>query len=128
MNALASKSKEIRRYSYEFLNQLLQCWESYHLEKHIQVLQQAIRKGIGDADQEARLYARKAFWSFKIHFPKQANILLETFDAKTQKLLQTGTTTTATSGSIKNIHEAAEQSAKQQFTKTPAVETNGGKY
>lgn len=104
MTALTSKSKEIRRCSYEFLNQMLMCWETNHLDKYQQSLQNAIRKGIGDADQEARLFSRKAFWSFHQHFPKQGQILLDSFDAKTQKLLQTGSNGPSF-GSMKNLNE-----------------------
>ena len=117
MTALTSKSKEIRRCSYEFLNQVLVCWETSHLDKHVQSLQNAIRKGIGDADQDARLFSRKAFWSFHAHFPKQGSIMLESFDAKTQKLLQTGSVG-PTFGSMKSLHDACNnyQSLPQDST------------
>jgi hypothetical protein len=41
------------------LNQLLQTWEIYHLEKHVQLIQTCIKKGLADADQEARVFSRK---------------------------------------------------------------------
>jgi CLIP-associating protein 1/2 len=56
---VSSRSKEIRRACCDFLNQLLQTWETYHLEKHVQLIQTCIKKGIADADQEARVFARK---------------------------------------------------------------------
>ena len=58
-SSISSRSKEIRRYCCEFLNQLLQTWETYHFEKHVQLIQTCIKKGIADADQEARVFARK---------------------------------------------------------------------
>ena len=109
MTALTSKSKEIRRYSYEFINLILVCWETHHLEKHVNSIQNSIRKGIGDADQDARLYSRKAFWSFHQHFPKQAQIMLDAFDAKTQKLLQNGSNG-PTFGSMKSLNDHSHDS------------------
>jgi CLIP-associating protein 1/2 len=87
INAQISKSKEIRRSSYELLNQLMVAWETHCLEKHIQLLINSIKKGIADADQDARSFSRKAFWSFHSHFPQQANKVLESLDSRTQNLL-----------------------------------------
>jgi len=56
---LNSKSKDIRRACCEFLEQLLHSWSTHSLERHIALLQDAIKKGIADADPEARLCARK---------------------------------------------------------------------
>ena len=47
------------RFCFEFLNQLLHTWPTHILEKHIAILQEAIKKGISDADSEARSLARK---------------------------------------------------------------------
>ena len=54
-----SKSKEIRRSAMEFLDQLLHTWPTHTLEKHVALIQEAIRKGISDADPDARAFARK---------------------------------------------------------------------
>ena len=40
-----SKSKEIRRYICEILDQLLHTWPTHTLEKHVAILQEAIKKG-----------------------------------------------------------------------------------
>ena len=56
---MASKSKEIRRHSCEFLDQLLHTWPTSCLERHVGILQEAIKKGIADADPDARQIARK---------------------------------------------------------------------
>lgn len=56
---MSSKSKDIRRASCSFLEQLLQTWSTHSLERHIAILQDAIKKGIEDADPEARQTARK---------------------------------------------------------------------
>lgn len=90
INSMNSRSKEIRRASSEFLNQLLQAWETECLLKHQSTIGQSIKKGIADADQDARSYSRKAFWSFHAHFSVQAQKLLESLEPKYQKLLQSG--------------------------------------
>ena len=68
----------------------MQTWDTHHLEKHVQLIQTCIKKGLADADQEARVISRKAFWSFNSHYPTLADNLLASLDAKTQKLLQSG--------------------------------------
>jgi CLIP-associating protein 1/2 len=103
-SSISSRSKEIRRYCCEFLNQLLQTWEIYHLEKHVQLIQTCIKKGLADADQEARVFSRKAFWSFSSHYPQAADNLLVSLDVKTQKLLQTGGQG-GTFGSVKSLKD-----------------------
>lgn len=102
-SGISSRSKEIRRYSCEFLNQLLQTWETQHLEKHVQLIQTCIKKGIADADQEARVFARKAFWSFSGHYPSTADSLLNSLDLKAQKLLQSGSQ--GAFGSVKSLKD-----------------------
>ncbi len=82
---VTSRSKEIRKNCIEFLVQLLDTWETHHLEKHVNLIANSIKKGISDADQEARVFARKAFWSFSAHYSTAADSLLNSFDAKTQK-------------------------------------------
>ena len=47
------------RASCEYVNQLLHSWPTHCLEKHIAILQDAIKKGISDADSEARAHSRK---------------------------------------------------------------------
>ncbi|XP_028966875.1 CLIP-associating protein 1-A [Galendromus occidentalis] len=88
---LTSKSREIRRYCCEFLHQVLLIWPASSLEKHIITIQDAIKKGISDADSEARSQARKAFWGFADHFPKEADRLLLSLDVAKQRLLHNGT-------------------------------------
>ncbi|XP_022665691.1 CLIP-associating protein 2-like isoform X1 [Varroa destructor] len=87
---LTSKNREIRRYCCEFLHQLLLIWPAGSLEKHIVTIQDAIKKGISDADSEARCQARKAFWGFADHFPREADKLLLSLDVAKQRLLHSG--------------------------------------
>ncbi|XP_076310026.1 CLIP-associating protein 1-B-like isoform X5 [Tachypleus tridentatus] len=87
---LTSKSKDIRKICCEFLDQLLHTWPTHTLEKHIAILQEAIRKSLSDADPEARAYSRKAFWGFADHFKEQADSLLSSLDSSKQRMLQGG--------------------------------------
>lgn len=56
---VSSRSKEIRKNCIECLKQLLETWETHHLDKHVNLISSSIKKGIQDADQEARVFARK---------------------------------------------------------------------
>lgn len=82
-----SKSKEIRRHTYELLVTMLSKWDSVYLDKHGQAIHNAIKKGLSDADADARSYARKAFGFFREHFPPLADALLTTLDASKKKQL-----------------------------------------
>lgn len=84
---MTSKAKDIRKATCEFLHQLLATWPTRCLEKHVGNLQEAIKKGISDADPEARTFARKAYWAFADHFKVQAECLMRTLDPSKQKLL-----------------------------------------
>ncbi|XP_053408709.1 CLIP-associating protein 1-like isoform X4 [Mercenaria mercenaria] len=87
-NNMSSKASIIRRLSCEFLNQILHTWPTHILEKHIAIIQESIKKGISDADSEARSFARKSFWGFADHFKDQADALLNHLDPAKQKALQ----------------------------------------
>uniref|UniRef100_A0A1Y1LZC0 TOG domain-containing protein n=1 Tax=Photinus pyralis TaxID=7054 RepID=A0A1Y1LZC0_PHOPY len=87
-NLGGSKSKEIRRSCCEFLELILTQWATHPLEKHINVLQEALRKGIADADPEARVCSRRAFRGFKDHFPDQAESLLQSLEPSYRRALQ----------------------------------------
>ncbi|KAK3106105.1 hypothetical protein FSP39_012814 [Pinctada imbricata] len=84
---MTSKSNIIRRHCCEFLNQLLHNWSTHTLEKYIANIQDAIKKGISDADSEARAFSRKAFWGFAEHFRDQADALLNSLEPAKQKML-----------------------------------------
>uniref|UniRef100_A0A8W8N7N8 TOG domain-containing protein n=1 Tax=Magallana gigas TaxID=29159 RepID=A0A8W8N7N8_MAGGI len=60
---------------------------THYLEKHIAGLQDAIKRGISDADAEARVFARKCFWGFAEHFKEQADMLMNALEPRDQKLL-----------------------------------------
>ncbi|CAN2389100.1 Cytoplasmic linker associated protein 1 [Pristimantis euphronides] len=83
-----SKSVAVRRRCYEFLDLLLQEWQTHSLERHISVLAETIKKGIHDADSEARIVARKCYWSFHSHFSREAGHLYHSLESSYQKALQ----------------------------------------
>lgn len=85
---LNSKSKEIRRNCCDFLNHLLRTWSKTVLEKNIKLLQEDIKKGLNDADPEARSFSRKAFWMLDYHFKEKANQLFFSLDSNKRRLLE----------------------------------------
>ncbi|XP_077176638.1 CLIP-associating protein 1 isoform X29 [Paroedura picta] len=83
-----SKSVAVRRRCFEFLDLLLQEWQTHSLERHISVLAETIKKGIHDADSEARIKARKCYWGFHNHFSREAEHLFNSLESSYQKALQ----------------------------------------
>ncbi|XP_035005986.2 CLIP-associating protein 1 isoform X15 [Hippoglossus stenolepis] len=83
-----SKSVAIRRRCFEFLDLLLQEWHTSSLERHGTVLMETLKKGIHDADAEARSGARKCYWSFHGHFSREAEQLFQGLESSYQKALQ----------------------------------------
>ncbi|XP_032875916.1 CLIP-associating protein 2 isoform X26 [Amblyraja radiata] len=80
-----SKSVAVRRRCYDFLDLLLQEWQTHSLERHVTVLVETIKKGISDADAEARQEARKTYWSLRNHFPGEADALYNSLEPSYQK-------------------------------------------
>ncbi|KAM9850865.1 CLIP-associating protein 1a [Aulostomus maculatus] len=83
-----SKSVAVRRRCYEFLDLMLQEWNTNTLERHVAVLTETIKKGIHDADSEARSIARKCYWGFHGHYSREAEHLFQALESTYQKALQ----------------------------------------
>ncbi|XP_067439336.1 CLIP-associating protein 1-B-like isoform X3 [Thunnus thynnus] len=83
-----SKSVAVRRRCFEFLDLQLTEWQTSSLERHGTVLMETIKKGIHDADAEARSVARKCYWSFHGHFSREAEHLFQSLESSYQKALQ----------------------------------------
>ncbi|XP_026073490.1 CLIP-associating protein 1-like isoform X27 [Carassius auratus] len=83
-----SKSVAVRRRCFEFLDLLLQEWQTHTLERHVAVLTETIKKGIHDADSEARSVARKCYWGFHGHYSREAEHLFQALESSYQKALQ----------------------------------------
>uniref|UniRef100_A0A2M3ZFX3 Putative microtubule associated-protein orbit n=1 Tax=Anopheles braziliensis TaxID=58242 RepID=A0A2M3ZFX3_9DIPT len=87
-NLMLSKSKDIRSTLCEMLMLLFEEWPTKALEKHNSLLREALKKGIGDADNDARRHSRCAFWLFRRHFPELADSLYGSLDISTQRALE----------------------------------------
>uniref|UniRef100_A0A673WGA3 Cytoplasmic linker associated protein 1 n=1 Tax=Salmo trutta TaxID=8032 RepID=A0A673WGA3_SALTR len=83
-----SKSVAVRRRCFEFLDLLLQEWQTSSLERNVAVLTETIKKGVHDADSEARSVARKCYWTFHGHFSREAEQLFQALESSYQKALQ----------------------------------------
>ncbi|XP_055785512.1 CLIP-associating protein 1-B-like isoform X8 [Salvelinus fontinalis] len=83
-----SKSVAVRRRCFEFLDLLLQEWQTSSLERSVAVLTETIKKGVHDADSEARSVARKCYWTFHGHFSREAEQLFQALESSYQKALQ----------------------------------------
>jgi len=88
-NSLGSKSKDIRRACCEFFDQILRTWPTQAIERHLTILLDCIKKGISDADSNARVLSRKAYWGFCEHFPEHGEILLNKLEPAYRKILLT---------------------------------------
>ncbi|XP_062421171.1 CLIP-associating protein 1a isoform X23 [Pungitius pungitius] len=84
----ASKSVAVRRRCFEFLDLMLLEWQTNTLERHVAVLTETIKKGIHDADSEARSIARKCYWGFHGHYSREAEYLFQALESTYQKALQ----------------------------------------
>uniref|UniRef100_A0A8C3APF9 Cytoplasmic linker associated protein 1a n=1 Tax=Cyclopterus lumpus TaxID=8103 RepID=A0A8C3APF9_CYCLU len=74
--------------SFHFLDLMLQEWHTNTLERHVAVLTETIKKGIHDADSEARSIARKCYWGFHGHYSREAEHLFQALESTYQKALQ----------------------------------------
>nr|XP_023668217.1 CLIP-associating protein 2-like [Paramormyrops kingsleyae] len=106
-----SKSVAVRRRCYDFLDLLLQEWHTHSLEKHAAVLAESIKKGIRDADAEARVEARKAYWGLRQHFPSEADALYHSLEASYQRNLQS---CLRSSGSAASLPQSDRSSSSSQ--------------
>ncbi|XP_053084623.1 CLIP-associating protein 2 isoform X42 [Pangasianodon hypophthalmus] len=106
-----SKSVAVRRRCYEFLDLLLQEWQTHSLERHAAVLVDSIKKGIRDADSEARVEARKAYWGLRSHFPTEAESLYNSLESSYQKTLQS---CLKSSGSVASLPQSDRSSSSSQ--------------
>uniref|UniRef100_A0AAG5DAP0 TOG domain-containing protein n=1 Tax=Anopheles atroparvus TaxID=41427 RepID=A0AAG5DAP0_ANOAO len=87
-NLMLSKSKDIRSTLCEVMSLLFEEWPTKALEKHSTLLREALRKGLSDADNDARRHSRCAYWSFRRHFPDLAENLYASLDVSTQRTLE----------------------------------------
>ncbi|XP_076735789.1 CLIP-associating protein 2 isoform X20 [Maylandia zebra] len=106
-----SKSVAVRRRCYDFLDLLLQEWQTHSLERHTAVLVESIKKGLRDADSEARVEARKAYWGLRNHFPAEAEALYNSLEPSYQRTLQS---CLKSSGSVASLPQSDRSSSSSQ--------------
>ncbi|XP_034455441.1 CLIP-associating protein 2 isoform X38 [Hippoglossus hippoglossus] len=105
------KSVAVRRRCYDFLVLLLQEWQTHSLERHTAVLVESIKKGIRDADSEARVEARKAYWGLRNRFPNEADALYNSLEPSYQRTLQS---CLKSSGSVASLPQSDRSSSSSQ--------------
>lgn len=116
-----SKSKEIHRALCEFVERIVHTWPANTLERHLNDLKEVIRLGICDSDEQARIYARKAFNGFADLFRDQAEQLYNSLDLQRQRMLNSENNLTSMSnhGSTNSVnnnnnHNSMSSSSYQQ--------------
>uniref|UniRef100_A0A672Q2C2 Cytoplasmic linker associated protein 1 n=1 Tax=Sinocyclocheilus grahami TaxID=75366 RepID=A0A672Q2C2_SINGR len=121
----ASKSVAVRRRCYEFLDLLLQEWQTNSLERHVTVLMETIKKGVHDADSEAKSVARKCYWGFHAHFRKEAEHLFQALELTNQKALQSHL---KSSDSITSLPQSdrSSSSSQESLTRPLSAKTPAG--
>ncbi|KAL7976829.1 hypothetical protein Chor_008778, partial [Crotalus horridus] len=78
---------------------------------HAAVLVETIKKGIHDADAEARVEARKTYLGLRNHFPGEAEVLYNSLEPSYQRSLQTYL---KNSGSIASLPQSDRSSSSSQ--------------
>uniref|UniRef100_A0A8C7FUI6 Cytoplasmic linker associated protein 2 n=1 Tax=Oncorhynchus kisutch TaxID=8019 RepID=A0A8C7FUI6_ONCKI len=106
------KSVAVRRWKcFDFLDLLLQEWQTQTLERHTAVMVASIKKGIADADAEARVEARKAYWGLRNHFPGEADSLFNSLEPSYQRSLQSSL---RNAGSVASLPQSDRSSSSSQ--------------
>nr|XP_023659613.1 CLIP-associating protein 2 isoform X9 [Paramormyrops kingsleyae] len=116
-----SKSVAVRRRCYDFLDLLLQEWQTHSLERHTAVLVDSIKKGIRDADAEARVEARKAYWGLRQHFPSEADSLYNSLEASYQRNLQSCLRGAGSATSLPQSDRSSSSSQESLNRPSPSV-------
>ncbi|XP_066957427.1 CLIP-associating protein 1 isoform X27 [Macrobrachium rosenbergii] len=109
LREMSSKNREIRKVLCEVLDQLVHTWPTHSMEKHVIILSESIKKGITDADPEARAFSRKAYWGYADHFKDEADKLLNSLDPSYKKMLQ-GEAGMSNSSSSQSLHNSQKPS------------------
>uniref|UniRef100_UPI0035900983 CLIP-associating protein 1-A-like isoform X5 n=1 Tax=Myxine glutinosa TaxID=7769 RepID=UPI0035900983 len=126
-NNCTSKSVSVRRRCFEFVDLLLREWQVHTLEKHVGLLVETIKKGIHDADSEARTEARKCYWGLHGHFPSEAEAIYASLEPSYQKALQSQLRSSASVGSLPRSDQSTSSSQESlnriAATKRPVTNT-----
>lgn len=112
-NLMQSKSKDIRSTLSEVMVLIFEEWPTKALEKNCLMLRDALRKGIADADSEARKNSRIAFWNFRRHFPEVADSLYSSLDPATQRTMEKERDCIGTNAGLRSV-SAVDTAAAQR--------------
>lgn len=85
---MQSKSKDIRRAVCNVLKVIFQHWAPQIIQKNLPVVIEIFKKGIVDADSEARTLTRQCFPDLKELFPQAANTVMDSLSALERRTLQ----------------------------------------
>uniref|UniRef100_A0A8C1PI40 Cytoplasmic linker associated protein 1 n=1 Tax=Cyprinus carpio TaxID=7962 RepID=A0A8C1PI40_CYPCA len=85
---------------------------------------ETIKKGVHDADSEARSVARKCYWGFHAHFSKEAELLFQALELTYQKALQSHL---KSSDSIMSLPQSdrSSSSSQESLNRPLSVKTPG---
>ncbi|CAL8143600.1 unnamed protein product [Orchesella dallaii] len=86
---MQSKSKEIRRAVCSVLKVIFQCWPASIIQKQNSIVNEIMKKGLTDADPEARMLARECFSDFQRMFPSAASVVVDALDPLQRRALLT---------------------------------------
>ncbi|XP_066957537.1 CLIP-associating protein 1-B isoform X44 [Macrobrachium rosenbergii] len=123
LREMSSKNREIRKVLCEVLDQLVHTWPTHSMEKHVIILSESIKKGITDADPEARAFSRKAYWGYADHFKDEADKLLNSLDPSYKKMLQ-GEAGMSNSSSSQSLHNSQKPSGTEADDKARPRKTS----
>ncbi|CDR00015.1 unnamed protein product, partial [Oncorhynchus mykiss] len=84
---------------------------AYFPTRHVAILTETIKKGIHDADSEARSVARKCYWGFHGHYSREAEHLFQALESTYQKALQSHL---KSSDSVVSLHQSDRSSSSSQ--------------
>ncbi|VUZ47783.1 unnamed protein product [Hymenolepis diminuta] len=88
IGGLRSKSNAVRKNVCIFLDPIFQYWPVHVIERHMGIIQEALKKGVSDADETARSATRKAFKTFATKFPDQVEPVLRNMDPTKRKAIE----------------------------------------
>jgi len=85
---MQSKSKEVRRAVCMVLKMILGTWNPTVIQKHGNLFHEIMKKGLSDADAEARNSTREGFPAFQRVFPGLATSILDSLEPLQKRQLQ----------------------------------------
>ncbi|XP_010776656.1 CLIP-associating protein 1-like [Notothenia coriiceps] len=87
---------------------------------------ETIKKGIHDADAEARSVARKCYWSYQAHFRREADQLFQSLEASYQKALQAHQRGGENSVTSLPASDRSSSSSQESLSRPPPVKNTFG--